>query len=92
MKKFNPDVSAFNYLKGDEKRTFPSTRIYLDDENKHIPKHVAFQNTVSLKLFMNFQIVYQELVPGDSFGSRTLLPDDEIVKRMKPDDEDLIKA
>jgi hypothetical protein len=54
MKKFNPDVSAFNYLKGDEKRTFPSTRIYLDDENKHIPKHVAFQNTVSLKLFMNF--------------------------------------
>jgi len=36
--------------------------------------------------------VYAELVPGDSFGSRTLLPDDEIMKRMKPDEEDLAKA
>jgi hypothetical protein len=42
MKKFNPDISGLNYLKGDEKRTFPSTRLYIDDENKHIPNHVAF--------------------------------------------------
>jgi hypothetical protein len=42
MKKFNPDISAMNFLKGDEKRTFPSTRLYLDDENKHLPNHIAF--------------------------------------------------
>jgi len=42
MKKFNPDISGLNYLKGDEKRTFPSTRLYIDDENKHIPNHIAF--------------------------------------------------
>jgi len=31
-------------------------------------------------------------VPGDSFATRTLLPDDEIVKRLKPDEEDMAKA
>jgi hypothetical protein len=32
------------------------------------------------------------LVPGDSFATRTLLPDDEIMKRLKPDEEDMAKA
>jgi hypothetical protein len=32
------------------------------------------------------------LVPGDSFASRTLLPDDEIMKRLKPDEEDMAKG
>ena len=31
-------------------------------------------------------------MPGDSFATRTLLPDDEIVKRLKPDEEDMAKA
>jgi hypothetical protein len=72
IRHFNPENSALNFVKPDEKRTFPSTRIYLDDENKHMGHHIAFQNT----------IVYNELVPGDSFGSRTLMPDDEIMKRL----------
>jgi hypothetical protein len=31
-------------------------------------------------------------VPGDSFATRTLLPNDEIVKRLKPDELDMAKA
>lgn len=32
------------------------------------------------------------MVPGDCFASRTLLPDDEIMKRLKPDEEDMAKG
>ena len=32
------------------------------------------------------------MVPGDSFATRTLLPDDEIMRRLKPDEEDMAKA
>lgn len=32
------------------------------------------------------------MVPGDSFATRTLLPDDEIMKRLKPDEEDMAKG
>ena len=46
MTKFNPDNSAFNYLKGDEKRSFQSTRIYLDDNNKHLGSHIAYNDNV----------------------------------------------
>lgn len=31
-------------------------------------------------------------MPGDSFASRTLLPDDEIMKRLKPDEQDMAKG
>lgn len=31
-------------------------------------------------------------MPGDSFATRTLLPDDEIMKRLKPDEEDMAKG
>ena len=31
-------------------------------------------------------------MPGDSFASRTLLPDDEIMKRLKPDEQDIAKG
>lgn len=46
MTKFNPENSAFNYLKGDEKRSFQSTRIYLDDDNKHLGSHIAYNDNV----------------------------------------------
>ena len=31
-------------------------------------------------------------MPGDTFGVRTLLPEDEMLKRIEPDYEDLKKA
>ena len=45
--RFNDESSLFNSLKGDPKKTFQSTRIYLDDEGKHLTSHVAYQNNVS---------------------------------------------
>lgn len=53
MTKFNADNSAFNYLKGDQKRTFQSSRIYLDDENKHLGQHIAYKDNVILSRFTN---------------------------------------
>ncbi|CDW79852.1 tpr repeat-containing protein [Stylonychia lemnae] len=75
---FNPQYSVFNQLIGDNNRNFQSSRIYLDDEGRHMPKHTAYQDNV----------IFSRLVPGDTFGMRTLLPNEEIVKRIQIDPED----
>jgi 16S rRNA C1402 N4-methylase RsmH len=38
---------VFNAIKRDPKKSFQSTRIYIDDEGKHLPNHIAFINNVS---------------------------------------------
>ncbi|TNV74014.1 hypothetical protein FGO68_gene6954 [Halteria grandinella] len=81
LKRFDADSSVFNSIKRDPKKSFQSTRIYLDDEGKHLPNHIAFINNIN----------YGNLVPGDSFGARVLLPEDEI-DRIKPDPEDFSKS
>jgi hypothetical protein len=68
MKKFNADISAMNFLKGDEKRTFPSTRLYIDDENKHLPNHIAFQNTVRKKLKIYYRLCMLSWCQGIASG------------------------
>ena len=40
------DNSVFNQLKGDGRKSFQSTRIFLDDEGRHMPNHIAFNNNV----------------------------------------------
>lgn len=51
LKRFDAENSAFNSIKRDPKKSFQSTRIYLDDEGKHLPNHIAFINNVILPLF-----------------------------------------
>ena len=57
-----------------------------------MPNHIAFNNNVRPLIVYYFQINYANLVPGDSFGSRVLLPDDEIMKRLKPNDLDIKRS
>ena len=46
MKRFKPDSSVFNAVRGDERKSFQSTRVYLDDEAKHMPSHIAYKDYV----------------------------------------------
>ena len=43
---FTPDPSILNQMKPDPKKIIQSTRIYIDDEGKHLPNHIAFKDNV----------------------------------------------